>query len=68
MPSKRSPCTKPECIHKDKIKCSKDCKELAEFQKYLDRTHDQYSPPAIDPTERYPSSPDGYRGMSIHDI
>jgi len=64
----RSPCTKPECINKDKIKCSKDCKELAKFQQYLDLIHDRYSPPAIDPTDSYPNAPDGYGGMIIHNI
>ena len=59
MPEKelRSPCAKPECISNDKTKCSKDCRELAEFQRYLDLIHDRYSPPAIDPAGDYRAVP-----------
>lgn len=46
-----SPCKKAECIKRDKTFCSEECLELAAYQRYLERIHDSYTPPAIDPRD-----------------
>lgn len=43
-----SPCARPECIKKNKLKCCETCPELMEYQRFLLLTEDRYSPPGID--------------------
>lgn len=46
-----SPCAKPECIGKNKIKCCETCSELDAYQQHLMAIEDPYSPPGIDYTD-----------------
>jgi len=33
----RSPCSKEECINRSKLLCSKNCEDLEEYRKYIDK-------------------------------
>ena len=47
----RSPCSRPECLNKNKMLCLQSCPALKRYQEYLALTEDRYAPPAIDYTD-----------------
>ena len=53
----RSPCAKPECIKKSKLKCSQTCEELAEYQEWLMKHEDRTASPDFSSDTVFPVDP-----------